>query len=40
MCSSDLCPYYSEYNVMKGRPVVLKPYDPWGDSRDYILEGK
>lgn len=34
------CPYFSEYNVVKQRPVVLKPCDPWGDSRDYTIEGK
>jgi hypothetical protein len=34
------CPYYSEYTLKKRDPVVLKPCDPWGDSRDYIIEGE
>jgi hypothetical protein len=41
MCWFDLqSPYFSVYEAWKGDGVVVKPYDPFGDSRAYILEGK
>jgi hypothetical protein len=41
MCWFDLqSPYFSTYEPWKDGGIVVKPFEPFGDSRQYILEGK